>query len=76
MIVQMLRVVPYVHSYTISTDIRVLVPKMATPPEFKSNKPIPVSRFVYLKYLTPQRKISLSKIHNMRIESSLKYFVN
>lgn len=49
-IVQMLRVVPYAHSYIVSTEMRVLVPKMATPPEFKSNKPILVSRFVYLKY--------------------------
>lgn len=62
MIVQMLRVVPYAH--IVSTEMRALVPKMATPPEFKSNKPILVSRFVYLKYPTPQRKISLSKIRN------------
>lgn len=72
MIVQMLCVVPYVHSCTVSTDMRVLVPKMATPPEFKSNKPIPVSRFVYLKY--HKEKFRYRKItHNMRIDSSLKY---
>lgn len=58
MIVQMLCVVPYIHSYTVSTDMRVLVPKMATPPEFKSNKPIPVSyiRFVYLKISETTKK--------------------
>lgn len=56
MIVQMLCVVPYIHSYTVSTDMRVLVPKMATPPEFKPNKPIPVSRFVYLKISETTKK--------------------